>query len=94
VKVKIKKRTLIERIIRYKISIFSILEGSFAAASVLISFGAILGKTNLFQLLFLTVIETILYVANGLVGRHVFGAVDIGNKNASTYGIRGKSYML
>lgn len=40
-------------------------------ATVLISFGAVLGKTSPTQLLLLTLIETPLMVANEYIGRYI-----------------------
>jgi ammonium transporter Rh len=57
---------------------FRVLEGGFAGAAVLISFGVVLGKTNPLQLLVMAIIETALYVANILIGTHLLLAVDIG----------------
>ena len=54
------------------------LEGGLAAASVLISFGVIIGKLNPFQLLVMGILETILYVINMHIGYVIFGAVDVG----------------
>ena len=67
---------------------FRVLEGGFAGASVLISFGVILGKTNPLQLLVTALIQTILYVTNSLIGTNLLSAIDIGNSNTSgCYGV-------
>ena len=67
------------------------LEGGLAAASVLISFGVIIGKLNPFQLLVMGILETILYVINMHIGYVIFGAVDVG---ASHYRIYQNTYLL
>ena len=56
-----------------------ILEGGFAAAAVLVSVGAILGKLNPFQLLVMGLIEAPLFVMNAYLGYKVLGVSDIGN---------------
>ena len=56
----------------------SVLEGGLAAASVLISFGVVIGKLNPFQLLVMGIIETVLFVINMHIGYVIFGAVDVG----------------
>ena len=60
-------------------SSFRILEGGFAAASVLISLGAVLGKLNPFQILLMSLIETPVYILNSYIGYSVLGVTDIGN---------------
>ena len=64
--------------INFIIFILRVLEGGFAGAAVLISFGVILGKVNPLQLLVMAIIETALYVANLLIGSHLLNAIDIG----------------
>ena len=54
------------------------LGGGFAAAAVLISFGVLLGKTNPLQLLFMAIVETILYLTNSYIGYKLLNAVDAG----------------
>ena len=56
------------------------LEGGLAAASVLISFGVVIGKLNPFQLLVMAIFETILFVINMHIGYVLFGAIDVGGK--------------
>ena len=56
-----------------------VLEGGLCAATVLVSFGVLIGKINPLQLLLLGLIETVLFVANCHVGYSMFGAVDVGN---------------
>ena len=52
--------------------------GDFAAASCMITFGAILGKADLFQMWLLISLEVIFYGLNEGIGLVVFKAVDIG----------------
>ena len=64
-----------------KIDMITVLEGGLAAASVLISFGVLIGKVNPFQLLALAFIETILFSINGHIGYELLGAIDAGFLN-------------
>ena len=57
---------------------FSILDGGFAAAAVLISLGGVLGKLNPFQLLVMSIIEAAMFVLNSYVGYSVLGVIDVG----------------
>ena len=54
-------------------SCFSLLSADFVAATVLITFGALLGKTSPMQLILLVMIEIPIFVINEIVGRHYFG---------------------
>ncbi|GFV54683.1 ammonium transporter Rh type B [Trichonephila clavipes] len=59
--------------------IFKILiGGNFASATVLISFGALLGKTNPMQLVVMSVFEITLFACNEHLGVHIYKAADIG----------------
>ena len=58
---------------------FSALEGGFAAATVLITFGAILGKTNPLQLFFIGIVETTIFCVNNYIGYGLLSTVDGGN---------------
>jgi len=49
------------------------LTADFAAAAVLISFGAVLGKTSALQLVIMTVIEVVAFQLNEFLGTNVFG---------------------
>ena len=49
------------------------LASDFAAASVLISFGVIIGKTSPLQLIVMGIIEIVVFVANEVIGRSHFG---------------------
>ncbi|KAK2179724.1 hypothetical protein NP493_476g04051 [Ridgeia piscesae] len=61
-----------------KVGITTLLTADFAAAAVLISFGAVLGKTSALQLVIMTVIEVVAFQLNEFLGTNVFGAVDVG----------------
>ena len=58
-----------------------VLEGGLASAAVLISFGAVLGKLNPFQLLVMGLVEGALFVFNSHLGYKVLGAIDVGKSN-------------
>ena len=62
----------------FTIDIEKIIVADFVAAAVLISFGAVLGKTNPTQLIIMAFIEVLLQSANEFVGIHRFCAFDIG----------------
>ena len=64
---------------------FSALEGGFAAATVLITFGAILGKTNPLQLFFIGIVETTIFCVNSYIGYGLLNTVDGGNLYIYTY---------
>jgi len=55
-----------------------LVEGDFAAASVMITFGAILGKTSALQLLIVGIIEVFFYALNKMLIEVVYGVVDLG----------------
>jgi len=55
-----------------------LIEGDFAAGAVLISFGAVLGKVNSFQLLIMATIEIICYACNVGLAQKEFKSVDMG----------------
>ena len=52
--------------------------GDFAAGAVLITFGALLGKTSLIELVFIGLFELIFYALNEAIGVEVYKAVDMG----------------
>ena len=60
------------------LNIIYLIEGDFAAGAVLISFGAVLGKVNSFQLLMMATIEIIFYAMNVGLGQKTLHAVDMG----------------
>jgi len=61
------------------VNLGSLLGADFATASVLISFGAVLGKTNSVQLMVMAVIEIVLFNVNEYIGRSHLQAVDAGD---------------
>ncbi|KAK3086997.1 hypothetical protein FSP39_000149 [Pinctada imbricata] len=63
---------------KFPIGIEQLLTADFAAATVLISFGALLGKTTPLQLLIMTLIEIVLAQINEWIGYHVFYVLDVG----------------
>ena len=56
----------------------SLIGADFAAAAVLITFGAMLGRVGPVQLILVAYIECICYSANNALNTHIFGAADIG----------------
>lgn len=52
--------------------------GDFCAAACMITFGAVLGKADLFQLWLLITIECIFYGLNEAIGMEIFYAADAG----------------
>jgi len=52
--------------------------GDFAAATVLISLGAVLGRVTYTQLIYMTVLELIFYAMNAHIGVNEYQAVDMG----------------
>jgi ammonium transporter Rh len=60
------------------LSIQTILNGDFTAASALITFGAVLGKCSLFQLFGIASIHAILYGLNRAIILNIFKANDAG----------------
>ena len=61
------------------IDIDSMISADFATAAILISFGAVLGITSPLQLIVMTILETIFFVVNEVIGRNHLGAVDVGD---------------
>merc|ERR1712066_942722 len=57
----------------------SMLYSDFAAASVLISFGVVIGTTSPLQLIAMSLIEIVIFAMNEVIGRKIFGAVDAGD---------------
>ena len=68
------------------IALFSyrVLEGGFAAAAVLISLGAVLGKLNPLQVLVMSLVEAPLFVMNSYLGYTILGIVDVGELKIDT----------
>ncbi|KAH6931635.1 hypothetical protein HPB50_026144 [Hyalomma asiaticum] len=60
------------------VDVLSLVGAEFAAASVLISFGAVLGKTSPLQLVVMAAVEVVLFACNEHLGVGEFKAVDIG----------------
>ncbi|KAL8625334.1 hypothetical protein ACOMHN_044477 [Nucella lapillus] len=63
---------------KFPINITEMLSADFAAATVLISFGAVLGKASPLQLLVMAIVETILAQLNEYTGVHHLHTTDIG----------------
>lgn len=63
---------------RFPIDVERIIAAEFVAAAVLISFGAVIGKTNPTQLLIMAFIEVVLQTCNQFLGLRRFCAYDIG----------------
>ena len=61
--------------------IFSILNGGFGAAAVMISVGGVLGKLNPLQILVMSVIEAAMFVLSCFIGYDILGVVDVGKKS-------------
>ena len=49
------------------------LGADFCAATVLISFGVLLGKTSPLQVIVMALIEIVLFIGNEIIGRKYFG---------------------
>ena len=62
----------------FPIDVERIIVADFVAAAVLISFGAVLGKTNPTQLIVMAFIEVLLQSANEFLGLRRYCAFDIG----------------
>ena len=54
---------------------FSMLYSDFAAATVLISFGVVIGKTSPLQLIVMSLIEIVLFEVNEIIGRKHLGVI-------------------
>ena len=63
---------------KIKLSIRSLIDADFAAASALIAFGVVLGKVNCFQTLFIATVLVCFYSLNYTLCASVYGAADIG----------------
>ncbi len=62
----------------FPIDIVTLIDADVAAAAVLITFGAVLGKTSPLQMTVLALLEVVFYCVNFFIGTHLFGAVDAG----------------
>uniref|UniRef100_A0A8C3PUY5 Ammonium transporter Rh type A n=1 Tax=Chrysolophus pictus TaxID=9089 RepID=A0A8C3PUY5_CHRPC len=60
------------------VNIKSMINADFSTATALISFGAVLGKTNPVQMLLLTFLEIAVFAANEYLVTEIFKATDIG----------------
>lgn len=63
---------------KFPIDVERMIAAEFVAATVLISFGAVVGKTNPTQLLIMGFIEVLLQTVNQFLGFRRFCAFDIG----------------
>ncbi|KAB0355154.1 hypothetical protein FD755_022613 [Muntiacus reevesi] len=63
---------------KFQIEIKSMINADFSAVAVLISFGAVLGKTSPIQMLIMTILEITIFAANKYLVFEVFLASDIG----------------
>merc|ERR1719267_541384 len=61
-----------------QLGIVDLIKGDFAAGAVLISFGAVLGKTSPLQMLLVVFFELIFYAVNESIGAGILSAVDMG----------------
>ena len=57
---------------------YDLLDGGFAAATTLVSFGVVIGKTTPMQLLGLAFIGVPLWVLVNYIGYDIIGAIDVG----------------
>ena len=76
----------------FPIDVERIIVADFVAAAVLISFGAVLGKTNPTQLIIMATIEVLLQSANEYLGLRRFCAYDIGE--SMFVHVFGKIYLI
>ena len=60
------------------LDIKSLIAGDFGAGAILISFGALLGKTTPLQMLLIVILELVFYAANEHLGAEKLHAVDMG----------------
>ena len=71
-----------------------VVEGGLAAAAVLITLGAVLGKLNPFQILMLSLLETPVFALNLHLGYSILGCVDVGKLKSWSYKLLVKSYSF
>ncbi|GIX81700.1 ammonium transporter Rh type B-A [Caerostris extrusa] len=80
------------------ISIVNLINGNFASATVLISFGAVLAKTSPLQLVAMAILEITIFACNEHLGVRIYKAADIGGSMfLHTFGAYfglGVAYML
>ena len=60
------------------LGITNLITSDFAAGAVLITFGAVLGKTSPLQMLIVVIFELLFYTVNEVIGASILGAVDMG----------------
>ena len=60
------------------LNIETLITGDFAAGAILITFGALLGKTSLLQMTIITLFELVFYAINETIGVEIYKAVDMG----------------
>jgi len=78
----------------FPIDVERMINADFVAAAVLISFGAVVGKTNPTQLIIMAFIEVLLQSSNEFLGVHRFCAYDIGQSMfVHAFGIYKKTYF-
>ena len=63
---------------RIQLGIVDLVRADFAAGAVMITFGAVLGKTSVLQMLIVTFLELIFYGINEAIGAGRLSAVDMG----------------
>nr|XP_020026255.1 ammonium transporter Rh type A isoform X2 [Castor canadensis]XP_020026256.1 ammonium transporter Rh type A isoform X2 [Castor canadensis] len=63
---------------KFHIGIKNMINADFSTATVLISFGAVLGKTTPIQMLIMTIIEIVFFAGNEYLVGEIFQASDIG----------------
>nr|XP_023422959.1 ammonium transporter Rh type A [Cavia porcellus] len=63
---------------KFHIGIKEMINADFSTAAVLISFGAVLGKTSPIQMLLMTILEIAVFAANEFLVAEIFMASDIG----------------
>ncbi|XP_067941459.1 ammonium transporter Rh type A-like [Watersipora subatra] len=63
---------------RISINLQSLIAADFTSAAVLISFGAIIGKTSPLQLVIMAILEVMVFVGNEYIAVEIFKATDIG----------------
>ena len=61
-----------------ELDITSLIGGDFCAGAVLITMGALLGRTTIFQMLIIALLEIIFYSLNESIGVEIYQAVDMG----------------
>lgn len=60
----------------FKLNILNLLVANFCSAAILISFGAVIGKASLSQLIFMATIEVVIQSVNEYIGVNYFKVLD------------------